>query len=202
MRMMVIPLVLDGLGLLPRGLEKRLKGLEIWGRLGLFYSISTHVWEDKVVHTFLKSICPEVNVRSRLDFELAYYDSAVNRFNHYTTRTLPLDLVIMKRKKRGNLPCGGLWEKIKESKKREKYLVLAREMRMLWKMKVTAIAIVFSTLRTVPKSLTRGLEDLIIGGRIDIVQTTLLLRSVRILRKVIETWGDLLSPRLELKTID
>ena len=24
---------------------------------------------------------------SRLDFELAYYDSVVHRFNHYTTRT-------------------------------------------------------------------------------------------------------------------
>ena len=28
-----------------------------------------------------------MNVIARLDFELAYYDSPVHRFNHYTTRT-------------------------------------------------------------------------------------------------------------------
>ena len=45
----------------------------------------THSWEG--VHTFPKGICPKVNVIARLEFELAYYDSAVHRFNHYTTRT-------------------------------------------------------------------------------------------------------------------
>ena len=29
----------------------------------------------------------KVNVIARLEFELAYYDSEVHRFNHYTTRT-------------------------------------------------------------------------------------------------------------------
>ena len=33
---------------------------------------------------------PKVNVIARLEFELAYYDSAVHRFNHYTTRSPPL----------------------------------------------------------------------------------------------------------------
>ena len=49
----------------------------------------THSWEDKGVHTFPKVICPKVNVIARLEYELAYYDSAVYRFNHYTTRTPP-----------------------------------------------------------------------------------------------------------------
>ena len=31
-------------------------------------------------------ICPKVNVIARLEFELAYYYSAVQRFNHYITR--------------------------------------------------------------------------------------------------------------------
>ena len=44
----------------------------------------THSWEDKGVHTFPKGICPKVNVIARLEYELAYYDSAVHRFNHYT----------------------------------------------------------------------------------------------------------------------
>ena len=49
----------------------------------------THSWEDKGVHTFPKGICPKVNVIVRLEYELAYYDSTVQRFTHYTTRTPP-----------------------------------------------------------------------------------------------------------------
>ena len=30
-----------------------------------------------------------MNIIARLEYELAYYDSAVHRFNHYTTRTPP-----------------------------------------------------------------------------------------------------------------
>ena len=50
----------------------------------------THSWEDKGVHTFPKGIFLKVNIIARLENELAYYDSAVHRFNHYTTRTPPL----------------------------------------------------------------------------------------------------------------
>ena len=49
----------------------------------------THSWEDKRVHTFSEGICPKVNVIARLEYELAYYDSAVHRFNHYTKRKPP-----------------------------------------------------------------------------------------------------------------
>ena len=34
------------------------------------------------VHTFSKGICPKVNVVAWLEYELAYYDYAVHRFNH------------------------------------------------------------------------------------------------------------------------
>ena len=40
----------------------------------------TYRWEDKGVHTFPKGISPKVNVIVRLEYELAYYDSAVHRF--------------------------------------------------------------------------------------------------------------------------
>ena len=50
----------------------------------------THSWEDKGVHTFPKGICPKVNEIARLEYELAYNESAFRRFNHYTTRTPPL----------------------------------------------------------------------------------------------------------------
>ena len=36
---------------------------------------------------FPKGICPKVNVIARLDFEIAFYDSEVHRFNHYIART-------------------------------------------------------------------------------------------------------------------
>ena len=45
--------------------------------------------EDKKVHTFLKVICPKVNVIVRLEFELAYYDIEVKDINHYAARTYP-----------------------------------------------------------------------------------------------------------------
>ena len=46
-----------------------------------------HSWENKGVHIFPKRICLKVNVIAWLEFELAYYDSVVHRFNHFTTRT-------------------------------------------------------------------------------------------------------------------
>ena len=60
-------------------------------------------------------------------------------------------------------------------------------------MKVTVIPIVIGALGTVIKELVQGQEDLEIKGRVETIQTTALLRSARILRKVLESWGDLLS---------
>ena len=54
-----------------------------------FFYYLTHSWEDQEVHTFPKGNCLRVNVIARLAYELAYYDSAVHRFIHYTTRTPP-----------------------------------------------------------------------------------------------------------------
>ena len=39
------------------------------------------------VNNFPKGICPKVNVIAQLAFELVCYDSAVHRFNNYTTGT-------------------------------------------------------------------------------------------------------------------
>ena len=48
-------------------------------------------WEDKRVHVILESISLKVNVIVRLDFELAYYDVAVQLASRYATETpLPL----------------------------------------------------------------------------------------------------------------
>ena len=54
-------------------------------------------------------------------------------------------------------------------------------------MKMTVIPIVIGTLGTIPKSFVKGLEDLKIRGQEETIQTTALLRSARILRRVLET---------------
>ena len=91
--------------------------------------------------------------------------------------------------------------KLKECEKKDKYLDLARELKKLWNMKVTIVRIVFGAFGTITKGLLKGLEDLEVGGRVETIQMTALLRTARILRKVLEIWGDLLSLRLQWKTI-
>ena len=83
--------------------------------------------------------------------------------------------------------------KLKEYEKKDKYLDLARELKKLCKMKVTIIHIVIGAFGRVNKELLKGLEDLEVDGWVVTIQTTALLRTVRILRRVLETWGDLLS---------
>ena len=79
------------------------------------------------------------------------------------------------------------WIKRKEREKSDKYLDLARELKKLWNMKVTIIPIVIVAFGTVIKGLLKGLEYLEIGGRVETIQTTALLKTVRILRRVLET---------------
>ena len=68
-------------------------------------------------------------------------------------------------------------------------------------MKVTIVPIVIGALGTVTKGLLKGLEDLEIGGRVETILTTALLRMARILRRVLETWGVLLLLKHKWKTI-
>ena len=91
--------------------------------------------------------------------------------------------------------------RMKESEKKDRYLDLARELKKLWNMKVTIVPIVIGALGTIIKGLLKGLEDLEVGGRVETIQTTALLRTARILTRFLETWGDLLSLKLQWKTI-
>ena len=72
--------------------------------------------------------------------------------------------------------------KLKKCEKKDKYLNLPRELK--------------KTEEHVAKGLLKGLEDLEVGGRVETIQTTALLRTARILKGVLETWGDLLSLKL------
>ena len=54
-------------------------------------------------------------------------------------------------------------------------------------MKVTIITIVIGAFGTVTKGLLKGLEDVEGGGRVETIQTSALLRTTRILRRVLGT---------------
>ena len=77
--------------------------------------------------------------------------------------------------------------KLKECEKKDKYLDHARELKNLWNIKVTIILIVIGAFGTRTKGLLKKLEDLEFGGRVMTIQTTGLLRTVRMLRRVLET---------------
>ena len=96
------------------------------------------------------------------------------------------DLIIIN-KKREFVKLSTLQNKSDESEKKDKYLDLARELKKLWNMKVTIVSIVIGALGTITKGLLKGLEDLEVGGRVETIQTTALLRTARILRRVLET---------------
>ena len=66
-------------------------------------------------------------------------------------------------------------------------------------MQVTVIPLTNGALGEVLQGYERGLEKLKIGGEIETIKTTPLVSSARILRRVIETWGDLLSLRKKEK---
>ena len=91
--------------------------------------------------------------------------------------------------------------KLKECETGDKCLDLARELKKLWNKKVTIIPIVIGAFGSVTKGLLKGLEDLEVGGWVETIQTTALLKTSRILRRVLETLGDLLSLNLQWKTV-
>ena len=66
-------------------------------------------------------------------------------------------------------------------------------------MMVTIIPIVIGAVGTVTKGLLKGLEDLEVGGRVETIQTTALLRTARILRRVLETCHSNSSERASAK---
>ena len=80
-------------------------------------------------------------------------------------------------------------------------MYFAREFKKLWKMKVTIVPLVIGAFGTITKGLLKGLEDLEVGGRLETIQMTALLKTDRIVRRVLETKGDLLSHKLQRKTI-
>ena len=65
-------------------------------------------------------------------------------------------------------------------------------------MKVSIVPIVIGAFGIVTEGLLKDLED---GGRVETIHMTALLKTARILKRVLEPWGDLLSLKLQWKTI-
>ena len=93
------------------------------------------------------------------------------------------------------------WIKFNKNEKKDKYIDFVRELKKLRNMKVTIIPIVIGAFGTYTKYLLKGVEDFKIRIRVETIQTTTLLRTARILRRFLETWGDLPSFNLRWKTI-
>ena len=66
-------------------------------------------------------------------------------------------------------------------------------------MRMTVISVVIGALGTIPKELAKGRENLEIRWQVENIQAKALLRSARILRRVLVTWGDLLSLKLPVE---
>ena len=56
---------------------------------------------------------------------------------------------------------------------------------------MTIISIVIGAFGTLTKGLVKGLKDLEVGRRVETIQTTTLLRTARMVKRVLETCGDL-----------
>ena len=52
---------------------------------------------------------------------------------------------------------------------------------------MTIVPIVIGAFGTITKGLIKGLEDVEVGGRVETIEMTALLRTARILRGVLET---------------
>ena len=90
---------------------------------------------------------------------------------------------------------------VRKIEENEKHKYLYRRTKKLGNIKVTVLPIVISELGIITKGLIQELEDLEINGWVGTIQTTALLWSASIQRRILEIWGDLPSLKLQWKPI-
>ena len=90
--------------------------------------------------------------------------------------------------------------KLKECEKKNKYLDFARELKKTMKHEGDNYTNCDGCF-WYSKGLLKGLEDLEFEGQVETIQTTAFFRTDRILKRVLETRGGLLSHKLQWKTI-
>ena len=70
-------------------------------------------------------------------------------------------------------------ENWKNVKRRISTLTLLENWKKLWNMTVTILPVMIGAFGSITKGLLKGLEDLEVGGRVETIQTTALLKTVR-----------------------
>ena len=185
MRVTMIPIVIGALGTVLKDLERGLKELEIGGQLKQHCWDSPEYWEK---YWRPKGTCCNSDSTERTSA------------NAGVKNLLLIIIIIICRIVDFAIPADHK-VKLKGSEKRDKCLDLARELKkILWNREVKVITIVIGNL-TVTKRTVHEMEGLKIGEQVETLQTTALLRLARILRRVLETRGDLLSLRLLRKIL-
>ena len=159
-----------------------------------------HDWVGKLIHQKLykrlnfdqnnkwymhkpESVLENETHKILLDFEI--------QINHLIQVKRPKLVSINKKKRTGcqvgfTITVDYRVKIIKKSEKIDKYLDLARKLKRQWNMKVMVTSIVMAVHRMVPKALEERLKEAEISRRIKSIQTTRLLRSARIPRRVLE----------------
>ena len=183
----MIPIVIGTLGTVPERLER---GLEIEGQIETIQTTALLKW-PRILRRLLETW--ENLLPLRLNWKTI-------SFRRCEKLVIIIIIIIIKENLPNSRLCCLSW-RLKKSENKDKYMDLARELKKLWNMKVMIIPIVIGDLGTVTKGLVQGLEDLEIMGRVETVQTTALLRSASILRRVLETCGNLMSLKLQWETI-
>ena len=194
MKLMVIPIVIGALGTVTKELVQGLQDLDIRGRVETIQTTAL-LRLARIPRGVLETWGDLLSLR--LQWRIGWSTE------HLISARRP-DLVIFNKKKRTHrivdfdVPADHRVE-LKESENRNKYQTLPEKWKKLWNIKVTMMPIVIGAHGTVTKGLVRKLEDLEIRGRVETIQTTALLRSARIPRGVLQTWGDLLSLKFKWK---
>ena len=159
-----------------------------------------HDWVGKVIHW---ELCKKLNFHHASKWYTHKPESVLENETHkilldfeiQTDHLIPArrpDLVLINKKKRTChiVDFAILTDprvKLKEIEKKDKYLDLTRELKKLWNIRGKVVPIVIGALGMVPKCLEKNLSELEIKGRIETIQTTALLKSARIIRRVLET---------------
>ena len=180
MKVTILPIVIGEFGTVTKGLLKGLEDLAVGARVETIQTTTllrtTDYWEES--GRLEETCCHTISSKRPSS------NADVKNCNDYIV------IIIRSRVKLK-----------KKSEKRDKYIDRVRELRKLWNMKVAVIPIVIAAVGTVSKGFVQRLEDLEIRRQMETIKSTVLLRWTRILKRVLVDSRDLLSFKLQLKSI-
>ena len=154
-----------------------------------------NIWPNGICTT---NICPgEWDIQTPLEFDI--------QTDHLISTRRP-DLTIINK----NRELAKMWTLLfrltteqnwKKVKRRTNTMTFFGNWKNLWNMKATVIPFAIGALVRVSMGLVNVLEDMKLRGRIETIQTISFFRSARILRRVVETWEEWLTPKILWKTV-